>query len=59
MKVNPILSKFQMAFSLTGKYCEEYLAQHKKGDAGVPDGTVNCAVDTMSQTVWRTLNSED
>ena len=40
-------------------YCEEYMAQHKKGDAGVPDGTVNCTVYTMSQTLWRTLKSED
>ena len=28
-------------------------------DAGVPDGTVNCTVDTVSQTSWRTLKSED
>ena len=34
---------------LKGKYCEEYMAQHKKRDAGVPDGTVNCKVHTMSQ----------
>jgi len=35
------------------------MAQHKKGDAGVPDGTVNSAVYAMSQTLWRTLKSED
>ena len=35
---------------LKGKYCEEYMAQHKKGDAGVPDGTMNCTVYTRSQT---------
>jgi len=29
------------------------------GDAGVPDGTANCTVDTMSQTSRRTLKSED
>jgi len=44
---------------LKGKYCEEYMVQHKKGDAGVPDGTVNSTVYTMSQTSWRTLKSED
>jgi len=41
------------------KYCEEYVAQHKKGDAGIPDGTVNSAVYTVSQTLLRTLKSED
>ena len=40
-------------------YCEEYMVQHKKRDAGVPDGTVNCAVDTVSQTSWGTFKSED
>jgi len=40
---------------LKGKYCEEYMAQHKKRDAGVPDGTVNSSVHKMSQTSWRTL----
>jgi hypothetical protein len=32
-----------------------YMAQHKKGDAGVPDGTANCTVYTVSHTSWRTL----
>ena len=45
----------QMKTRLKAKYCEEYMAQHKKGDAGVPDGTLY----TMSQTSWRTLKSED
>jgi len=35
------------------------MAQHKKGDAGVPDGTVNSTVYTMSKTLWRTLKSQD
>ena len=35
------------------------MGQHKKEDAGVPEGTVNCTVDTMSQISWRTLKSED
>jgi len=35
------------------------VAQHKKGDAGVPDGTVNSTVYTMSQTSWRTLKSDE
>jgi hypothetical protein len=26
---------------LKGKYCEEYMAQYKREDAGVPDGTMN------------------
>ena len=39
--------------------CALQHAQHKKGDAGVPDGTVNCTVYTMSQTWWRTLKLQD
>jgi len=35
------------------------MAQHKKGDAGVPDGTVNSTVYRMSQTSWRAFKSED
>jgi len=35
---------------LKGKYCEEYMAQHKKGDDGIPDGTVNSTVYTRSET---------
>jgi hypothetical protein len=31
------------------------MVQHKRGDAGVPDGTVNCTVYTRSQTSWRTF----
>ena len=34
---------------------EEDMVQHKRGDAGVPDGTVNCTVCTRSQTSWGTL----
>ena len=34
----------------SGSQSEEYMAQHKKGDAGVPDGTVNCTVYTKSHT---------
>ena len=30
-----------------------------KRKLGVPDGTVNSTVYTMSQTPWRTLKSED
>ena len=39
--------------------CEEYMAQHKKGDTGIQDGTVNSTVYTMTKTSWRTLKSED
>jgi len=34
---------------------KEDMAQHKRGEAGVPDGIVNCTVYTRSQTSWRTL----
>jgi hypothetical protein len=44
---------------LKGKYYEEYMAQHKKGDVGIPDGVTNSTVYTKSQTLWRTLNLED
>jgi len=40
---------------LEGKYCEEYRVQHKRGDAGVPDGTLNCTVYTRSQTLWEDI----
>jgi hypothetical protein len=33
------------------KYWEEYVARHKKGDAGVPDGIMNRAVYIRSQTL--------
>ena len=32
---------------------------NKKRNSGVPDGTVNCTVYTVSQILWRTLKSED
>ena len=35
------------------------MAKHKKGGAGIPDGTVNCTVYTRSQTLCRTLKLED
>jgi hypothetical protein len=44
---------------LKGKYYEEYMAQYKKGDAGVPDGTVSSTIYKRSQTWWRTLKLED
>jgi len=44
---------------LKGKYCEEYVAQYKKGDVGFPDGTVNYTVYTMSQASWRAIKLED
>jgi hypothetical protein len=33
--------------------CEEYMAQHMRGDAGVPDGIMNSAACTRSQTLRR------
>jgi hypothetical protein len=44
---------------LNGKYYEEYTARFKKGDAGVPDGIMNCTVYIRSQTSWRTSALED
>jgi hypothetical protein len=44
---------------LKGKYYEEFTAQHKKGDAGIPDGTMNCTAFAMSRTLWMISNSED
>jgi hypothetical protein len=41
------------------EHYEEYTAQHKKGDAGVPDGTTSSTVYTKNQTSCRTLNLED
>jgi len=35
------------------------MAGHKKENAGVPDGTLNCTVFTMSPISWRTSKSED
>jgi hypothetical protein len=35
---------------LKGKYYEEYMAQYKKGDAGVSGGTMNSTVYIRSQT---------
>ena len=43
-------SKTDVKHVFEGKYCQEYMAENKKGDAGVPDGAVNCAVHAMSQT---------
>ena len=34
------------------------MAQHKWGDAGIPDGTVNCTVYTVGQTSWRALKNQ-
>ena len=45
---------FQSTLSLN---LGQAVAQHKKGDAGVPDGTVSSTVYTMSQTSWMTLKS--
>ena len=44
---------------LVEKYCEEYMAQQTKGDAGVPDRTVKYTVYIMSKTSWRALKLED
>jgi len=44
---------------MKGKYCEEYMAQHMKGDAGVPDGIMKSTAYTMSQTLGRTSKLED
>ena len=38
---------------------EEITKEGFKRKLGVPDGTVNCTVYTMSQTPRRTLKSED
>jgi hypothetical protein len=42
-----------------GKYCEKYMAQHMRGDAGVPDGIMNSTAYTRSQILWRTSKLED
>jgi len=44
---------------LKGKYCEEYIAQNMRGDAGMPDGIMNSTAYTRSQTLWRTSKLED
>jgi len=44
---------------LKGKYCEEYMAQHMRGDAGVRDGIMNSTAYTRSQILWRTSKLED
>jgi len=31
----------------------------QEGDAGVPDGIMNCTAYTMNQTLWRTSKLED
>jgi hypothetical protein len=38
----------QMLTCLKGKYCEEYMAQHRRGDAGVPDEIMNSAAYTRN-----------
>jgi hypothetical protein len=45
--------------NLKGKYCEEYMAQHTRGYAGVPDGIMNSTTYTRSQALWRTSKLED
>jgi hypothetical protein len=35
------------------------MAQHRRRDAGVPDGIMNSRAYTMSQTLWRTSKLED
>jgi len=35
------------------------MAQHMRGDAGVPDEIMNCTACTMSQILWRTSKLED
>jgi hypothetical protein len=48
--------------ALVGKHLvifNPYTAQHKKGDAGVPDRVTNSTAYTKSQTSWRTLKLED
>jgi hypothetical protein len=44
---------------LKGKYCEEYMAQHRRGDAGIPDGIMNYTAYTRSQILYRTSKLED
>jgi hypothetical protein len=44
---------------LKGKYCEEYMAQHRRGDADIPDKIMNSTAYTRSQTLWRTSKLED
>jgi hypothetical protein len=36
-----------------------YMAQYKKGDADIQDGIMISTVYIRSQTLWRTLKSED
>jgi hypothetical protein len=35
------------------------MAQHTRGDAGVPDEIMNSTAYIMSQTLWRTSKLED
>jgi hypothetical protein len=44
---------------LKGKYYEEYMAQYKKEDAGVPGGIMNSTVYIRSKALWKTLKLED
>jgi hypothetical protein len=48
----------QMLITFDGKYCEEYMAQPMRGDAGVPDGIMNSTAYTRSQILWRTSKLE-
>jgi hypothetical protein len=63
--IKPILCYGSITWTLTqtlfkGKYCKEYMAQHTRGDAGVPDEIINSTAYTMSQTLWwRTSKLED
>jgi hypothetical protein len=44
---------------LKGKYWEEYMAQHTRGDDGIKEGIINFTAYTRSQTLWRTPKLED
>jgi len=35
------------------------MAQHTRGDAGIPDGIMNSTAYRKSQTLWRTSKLED
>jgi hypothetical protein len=49
----------QMLNTSERKILRRLYGQHMRGDAGVPDGTMNSTAYTGSQTLWRTSKLED
>jgi hypothetical protein len=41
------------------KILQKYMAQHMRGDDGVPDEIMNSTAYTRSQTLWTTSKLED